>query len=220
MGTGNYTRDDHPMSHSSSGVSVSQWLAGLKAGDLASIEALWGRYAATLIAVARQKLRGVPTGAADEDDIAQSVFYNVCRGAAAGRFAGLKNRDELWWLLLSITKGKVVDHIRRETALKRGGGEVLSESALASNGARGAPYSLDLLVAEDPTPEFLVELQEQAGRLMGLLRDDRLREIALARIEGLTVAEIAEQLEVSCRSVERKLQLIRKTWAADLARGN
>lgn len=208
------------MSSGGSGISVSQWLRGLKAGDLASIEALWRRYASTLVTLARHKLQGVSTSAADEDDIAQSVFHNMCRGAAAGRFEDVKTRDELWWLLLSITKRKVVDHIRRETAIKRGGGGVLSESALASSGGDGPPFSFDLLVADDPTPDFLVALQEQADRILGLLRDDRLREIAIGRIEGLTVDEIAEQMGISTRSVERKLQLIRKVWAADLARGN
>jgi RNA polymerase sigma factor (sigma-70 family) len=192
----------------------------LKSGDLAAVEALWQRYASSLVALARHRLRGVSTSYADEDDIAQSVFHNVCRGAAAGRFTGVQNRDELWWLLLSITKRKVVDHIRRETAIKRGGGSVLSETALASNSVEGSPFSFDLLVADEPTPEFLVALDEQTQRILGLLRDDRLREIAIARIEGFTVAEIADNLAISARSVERKLQLIRKTWSADLARGN
>ena len=52
--------------------------------------------------------------------------------------------------------------------------------------------------------------------MLGLLRDDRLREIAVWRMEGYTVAEIAEQLGISVRAVERKLQLIRAKWAREL----
>lgn len=195
--------------------SVSQWLAGLKAGDLAAVEALWERYSARLVEIARQKLKGAPTSFVDEDDVAQSVFHNVCRGASAGRFAGVVNRDELWWLLLRITQQKVIDYIRRETTVKRGGGKVITETAI-SGSHDGSPFSLELIASTDPTPEFLITLEEQTQRLLELLRNDRLRQIALARIEGFTVPEIAADLAISVRSIERKLHLIRKAWAADL----
>ena len=52
---------------------------------------------------------------------------------------------------------------------------------------------------------------------LGLLRDDRLRQIAIFRIEGFTVPEIAQDLHVSTRSIERKLQVIRETWSKELA---
>jgi DNA-directed RNA polymerase specialized sigma24 family protein len=47
-----------------------------------------------------------------------------------------------------------------------------------------------------------------------------LREIALARVEGYTVQEIAERLEISKRSVERKLDLIRQAWAKEWDHGS
>jgi RNA polymerase sigma factor (sigma-70 family) len=203
------------MSKSSSS-SVSQWLVDLKAGDAQAAAVLWARYAPKLLELARRKLQGVSTGAADEEDIAQSVFRNVCKGAAVGRFADINSRDELWWLLMSITKNKVVDHIRRETAAKRGGGAVLSEADLTPVAAQGAPFRLDALIADDPTPEHLAILEEQAQRLLGLLRDDRLRRIACLRIEGYSVSEIATDLAIGKRSIERKLELIRKVWQADL----
>src|SRR4051812_2443690 len=96
--------------------SVSEWLVGLKSGEVEAAEQLWARYARQLVKLARLSLGDFPRVIADEEDVAQSVFSSVCRGAAAGRFAELKSRDELWWLLLSITKQKTVDHIRRESA--------------------------------------------------------------------------------------------------------
>jgi hypothetical protein len=71
-------------------------------------------------------------------------------------------------------------------------------------------------VSDAPTPEFLVSLEEQHNRLLGLLRDDRLRQIAVFRIEGFTVPEIAVDLCLSTRSIERKLQLIRGVWSQEL----
>src|SRR5262249_48602615 len=89
--------------------SVSAWIAGLKGRDSDAIRRLWGRYYDQLVKFARQQLGNGPRQVADEEDIALSVFDTVCRGAAAGRFAEVTDRDELWWLLLSIAQRKVVD---------------------------------------------------------------------------------------------------------------
>lgn len=195
--------------------SVSQWIAGLKANEAEAAQKLWSRYVGRLVELAKKRLGKVPKGIADEEDIAQSVFRSVCRGAAAGRFDDVTNRDELWWLLLAITRMKVTDHIRRETAQKRGHGRVMSEGALSHNNY--VRFTLDGLAGEAPTAEFLVMLDDESRRLLGQLRDDQLRRVAVCRIEGYTVAEIAAELSVSTRSVERKLKLIRKKWSEDLA---
>jgi DNA-directed RNA polymerase specialized sigma24 family protein len=193
--------------------SVSTWIASLKHSDADAAQRLWDRYSIQLVELARRRLDRVPKGFADEDDVAQSVFRNICCGAAAGRFGDIKNRDDLWWIILSITKRKTVDLKRRQMAKKRGGGQVLSESAIA--GERS--FSLDNLIGDDPTPELLVTLDEQVGYLLNLLRNDGLRRIAISRVEGYSVAEIADELEITTRSVERKLKLIRTTWAKCLA---
>jgi DNA-directed RNA polymerase specialized sigma24 family protein len=75
---------------------------------------------------------------------------------------------------------------------------------------------LDDLVGQTPTPEFLAMLKEEYERLLSGLRDERLREIAISRVEGYTVAEIAAKLAIGKRAVERKLQLIRSKWAEEL----
>jgi RNA polymerase sigma factor (sigma-70 family) len=195
--------------------SVSHWIASLKGGDAQAAQKLWDRYKKRLLGLARRRLTDVPKRVADEDDVAQSVFVSFFRGASEGRFEDVKNRDELWWILLAITRQKTVDLIRRETAKKRGRGRVQLEGALAGDGGGG--FTFDHLVGDEPTPEFVVMLEEQSDRLLGLLRDDRLREIALSRIEGYTVEEIADDLAVSTRTVERKLQLIRSAWFKDLS---
>jgi DNA-directed RNA polymerase specialized sigma24 family protein len=74
---------------------------------------------------------------------------------------------------------------------------------------------LDLLLGTAPTPETVLILEEENRRLMGLLRDDQLRRIALSRIEGYTIVEIADELTLSTRSIERKLRLIRNAWTKE-----
>jgi DNA-directed RNA polymerase specialized sigma24 family protein len=199
--------------------SVSAWIAALKAMDDEAAQRLWSRFSAQLVERARQRLEGLPKGVADEDDIAQSVFRSIWRGAVAGRLSDVKNRDDLWVLMLAVTKQKVVDYVRRETAQKRGGGRVRSETSLASEHQESG-FALDWLMGEAPTPEYLIAFEEESGRLLRLLRDDSLRNVAMGRIEGYSVAEIATALAISTRSVERKLQLVRKAWAKELILGD
>ncbi len=68
----------------------------------------------------------------------------------------------------------------------------------------------------EPTPQFAAQVQEEFSRLYGLLADDTLRQIARGKLEGYTNAELATQLKLSLRAVERKLQLIRRQWSQEL----
>jgi DNA-directed RNA polymerase specialized sigma24 family protein len=196
--------------------SVSYWICHLKDGSAEAAQRLWERYAMQLVELARRRLKDAPKRVADEEDVAASVFHSLCRGAAAGRFQNVKNRDDLWWLLLAVTKQKVVDHVRREMAQKRGVRLTYSESVFNVNPDDSNGFALDRLVGDQPTPEFVVMLEEQHQRLLGLLRDDHLRRIAVSRIEGFTVPEIAADFRVTTRTIERKLQLIRNAWSKEL----
>jgi DNA-directed RNA polymerase specialized sigma24 family protein len=196
--------------------SVSEWIAGLKAGEVNAIQKLWDRYKDRLVELAHERLRRLPGRIADGDDLAQSVFLCFYRGATAGRLNDIRSRDELWWLLLAITRKKTVSLIRRETAKKRGSGRVRSETAmnLAMDGY--SRFVLDELEADSLTPETATMMDEEAELLLNRLRDDLLRRVAVLRVEGYTVTEIARHLSISERAVERKLNLIRKAWKTEL----
>ena len=196
--------------------SISEWLGRLKAGEIAVAQNLWNRYSEELLRVAKQRLGSSPQGIGDEEDVALSVFGSVFRGVADGRFENILNRDELWWLLLTITKRKTVDHIRRETAQKRHRPPSEPGQQRGSGPPVSAQISLDELAGSTPTPDFVVAVEEQYRRLLGMLRNDQLREIAILRIEGYNVAEIAQKLAIGTRAVERKLQLIRAKWKREL----
>jgi RNA polymerase sigma factor (sigma-70 family) len=196
--------------------SISEWIGGVKAGDADAAQKLWNRYSVALLRVAKQRLGGSPCGIGDEEDVALSVFQSVFRGAAEGRFDQISTRDELWWLLLTNTKRKAVDHIRREAAQKRRGNRKQQEFQRENGAPTSWPFSLDELIGSNPTPDFLVELEEQYARLLDMLRNDQLRKIAILRIEGYTVAEIAQKINIGVRAIERKLQLIRNKWKREL----
>jgi RNA polymerase sigma factor (sigma-70 family) len=199
--------------------SVSRWITGLQEGDETSIERLWERYSNRLIGLAKHRLRDIPLRAVDEEDIAASVFESLCRGASEGRLKDLNNRDELWWLLLALTRRKIANHVRRETAEKRGGGTVKTETDLNGKNPR-IVISLDELISHEPTPDFLATLEEQFNFLLSRLECGQMRDMVRMRIEGKTVKEIAEAMTVSDRTVQRKMKVALGIWAKELGLNN
>jgi DNA-directed RNA polymerase specialized sigma24 family protein len=212
MGTGEET--SFFQSGSLDDASVSEWVRDLKQGDAEAAQQLWNRYFEQLVTQAQRRLRkhNCPEGAVVPEDVAVSVFESIWRGANAGRFHNVNDRDELWWLLQALTHRKVVDHIRHATAQRRFPGHVPQPLAGSSSGA-----GFRELMAQEPTPEYLAILEEQYLFLLGLLRDSKLREIAVLKVEGWTSDEICEQLSVSSATMNRKLKLIRTTWQQALA---
>jgi hypothetical protein len=173
-----------------------------------AVEQLWQRYFHRLVGLARQKLADSPRRVADEEDVALSAFASFCEGAEQGRFPELTDRDGLWRLLVVITARKA-GHLRRDQAcLKRGGG--LDEAG--QNSERGW---LGEILSREPDPAFATMAADEHRRLMEALPEE-LRTVALMRMQGHGVAEIAARLRYVERSIKRKLQLIRELWEREL----
>jgi DNA-directed RNA polymerase specialized sigma24 family protein len=195
--------------HASSAGSVTVWLEQLRSGDPAAAKALWDGYFARLVALARARLRAIPRGLGDEEDVALSAFDSFCRAAQAGRFPRLDDRDDLWQVLLVLTDRKAVNLIRHETRDRRGGG---APHVPTGGATAAAPDALAAAVAAGPTPDAVAETSEACARLLGLLAGADLRAVAVWKLEGYTNAEIAGKLGRSVPTVERKLATIRAIW--------
>jgi DNA-directed RNA polymerase specialized sigma24 family protein len=195
---------------------VTCWLRQLEAGDEDAARLLWQRYYRELVELARARFGTTPRRVADEEDVALSVLRCLYEGAARGQFAELVNRGELWQLLAAVTGRKVIDQQRRLTQQKRGGGRVRGDSVVHGNDDDRSSVGFDQFGGEAATPEVLAIAAEEFQRLMVLLDDDRLRQIAECKLEGYTNEEIGQRLGLACRSIERKLQRIRQIWATEL----
>jgi DNA-directed RNA polymerase specialized sigma24 family protein len=195
--------------------SVTRWIGDLVASadpDPAA-QKLWERYFERLVHLARDRLRAISRGPADAEDAALSAFDSFCRGVAAGRFPCLRDRDDLWPLLVTITVRKASDQVRRERRLKRGGGRVRSEQELGRAGPDDGA-GLDEFVGREPTPEFAAIMAEQYLHLLGRLADKTLCHIATWKLEGDSNDKIAARLGCGRRTIERKLGVIRSIWSA------
>lgn len=192
--------------------SITRWIAELECGSSKATQALWRRYFPQLVQMARQKLADIPRRAADEEDVALSAMDSFFQAAQQGRFPDLKDRNDLWRLLLRMTARKVVDLKRRETRQRRGGGRVYPVSAGALTDADLSEPEWVSLVGDTPTPEFAAIMAEEFRRRLDQLTAPHQQALALAKMQGYTNEEVAGQLGISVATVERRLRLIRKTW--------
>ena len=197
--------------------SITRWIADLEEGgaDPATAEAqqeIWRRYFRRLVGLAKLKLGPTPRAVADEEDVATAALQSFFAGVERGRYPQLGDRENLWLLLAKITSHKALDQQRYLLAEKRGGGNLRGESAIVGPSGSMAEWPANL-IEDELGPDFLAAMNEECDRLMSLLTDDELRQIARRRLEGYTNAEIATELKVIERTVERRLQLIRSLWS-------
>lgn len=193
--------------------SVTRWLEAVELGDELAAQRLWERYYSRLLRLARSKLTGVAGRAFDEQDVVLNAFEACYRGLQSGRFPHINDRHDLWRLLITLTARKAIDGVRREQREKRGGGRVLAEADLNGLAGHGSDeHWLARVVGPEPTPEFAVMLAEDLHRRLDRLPNPALRDICLWKMEGWTNDEIAVRLDCTTRTVERKLELIRKHW--------
>lgn len=178
--------------------SVTQWIADLKDGDEQAAQQLWTRYFATLARLAESKVGRLTPG--EGDDVALSALASAMIGIRAGRFPAIQDRTSLWPLLVTITARKSTTEIRRLLASKRAAhGTVPLEEVAA-------------VLSQEPSTEFATEMAEELERLLNRCDDDTLRSVAMLRLQSLTHAEIAERLNISVRTVVRKLNRLRAEW--------
>src|SRR5262249_39814954 len=151
----------------------------LKAGDSQAAQRIWERFYARLVTLARTKLRQLPRGAADEEDVALSAFNRFCVAAKRGQFPRVEDRGDLWGGLALLNERKAADHGRRERRQKRGGDKVHDEAWLEC-GAKGADGEVGLaaVASQEPTPEFAALVAEEYRLLLRRLDDDKLQAVA------------------------------------------
>jgi RNA polymerase sigma factor (sigma-70 family) len=195
--------------------SVTFLIDEMKDGSPDSQEKLWARCFATIVRVARQRLGSAPRRVSDEEDVAVGVFNNLFRAGSEGRLPKITDRESLWRLLISMTANSAKNAIRDERREKRGGGRVRGESIADLthlNLSTDGPSALDNLIADQPTPDSIVAIDELIRQWLDRLPDDEHRKVALLRLEGYTNEEISNSTKISLRTVERRIKKIREVW--------
>ena len=180
--------------------SITRCINELRGGiDEDAAQKIWNRYYSALARLAEKQLKGLRREATGSD-IALSAMNSLMLGLRDGRYPRLADSDQLWPLLVAIAANKSKTHLRRHLREKR-----------SADRERPLDVVQDFF-GVDPTPEFVVELFDLLQELVDRY-DQTLRHIVLRKLDGVTNAEIASELECVERTVQRKLALVRKHWA-------
>lgn len=186
--------------------SITRLIPHLYEGDACAIQQIWQRYIGRVEGVVRPIVCGLAPGAGNEEDVAQSAFRAFFDAAANNEAVQLESRDELWRLLVTISRRKAIDLVRRELRDRRGGK------------ARHLPKGLDNVTAQTASPSEITELQDLLDHLMLALEttgDDKLKTVAVMRLEGMSTQEIAVELNCTVRAIQRKLHILERLWTSD-----
>ena len=189
---------------------VSVWIEQLRTADESAARGVWEHFAARLCAMARAKLHSDTRKVYDEEDAALSMFRSVCEGMAAGRFPDLHDRNSLWGLMLVITTQKISNRHRFDRQKRRDIRRTLTDSVFGQLDSSGIEFGGNSMISREPTPEFAAEFAETCQTLFDVLRDPLLEQVVLLKMDGMTDAEVAAKLYCSRRTIQRRLEIIRR----------
>lgn len=184
--------------------SVTGWIDLLAGGNQRAAEQLWGHISVRLQEFARQRLDSQIRRRYDEHDAANSAFHSLCRGLTDGRLVA-ENRDALWGLLAVITSRKISAQRRYQNRQKRGGGVLSGESKFGEAG-------IGAVSDNQQSPDMLAEISESCTQLLDAIPDESMKQIVLLKFHGATNAEVASEMKCTQRTIERKLERIRRIW--------
>ncbi len=190
---------------------VSHWIDLVKYGDSAAANRIWQHYFDRLVQSVRRRLAGQNRAVSDEEDIVLSVFDSFYAAAENGRFPDLSDRDDLWRLLLRMSARKVIDKRRHDLRQRRGG-----DVEIRSLGDSEDNETVIEAIGNEPSPEMVLMMQESVDHLFSNLGVGHLRDLAGAKLEGYSNAELAQRFECSERTIERRLHLIREKCQQEL----
>jgi DNA-directed RNA polymerase specialized sigma24 family protein len=170
-----------------------------QAGDENSAAVLFQRYMQRLTALARVRLSRKLSQRIDPDDIVMSAWRSFFVGARDAKFS-IKDADDLWSLLVTITLRKLYRQTDRHFAATR---SVAREET--PNGALDFPLPE---LSAGPSPDAVVETSDLVESLMTHLTQQQRMALEL-RLQGATFDEVSTELEVHERTVRRWFERIK-----------
>lgn len=196
------------MDDQSTAGSVSKWLLQVRKGDELATNHLVSRYFGKLARYADKKRRSTKT-TDDGEDIALGVLDAVVRKIQREEYPDLNNREGLWLLLLVSVQNQVISRHRKHRRRLRLGIDVQTVTDLMNTMFVDLEEFLDDPDLETESNEIL-EFWETSIRSFA---SEGTQMVARLKLAGLSNRQIAEQLNMSPRSVGRKVEMIIERWA-------
>ena len=168
----------------------------LQRGDASATRLVFTLFFDRLQRIAQELLVSNSDPVEDAEDIALEALDRLFEMIRKESISPTNQADDLWPILLRIVKPLCVDTVRRGNRRPQ------------SQEDNSNIYALENMHA---LSEIAVTQADEWGQFVTDL-DSQLRNIVNWRLQGLSVAEIANRMGVVTRTVERKLQQILKRW--------
>lgn len=179
-----------PLASAAPGASITQLLAGMRAGDDGAQRELFGRAYDELRRLARSHRR---KWSGNETMNTTALVHEAFLKLAGNEASGFQNRTHFFATASMAMRQVLVNYAEHRRAAKCGGGALHEE------------LDEEALVADDALDELL-DLDKAMRELDG--RNPRAARVVECRVfGGLSVEETAEALEISPATVKREWQL-------------
>jgi len=187
--------------------SVSGWIEMIRLGNDEAVKPLLERYFQRLASFADRKLRSGIRTSDDGEDIASHALQSVVRRIALGSYPELSDRNNLWLLLMVAAQRRVIDGQRKEIRWQKNFAPVQTVTDLMQ------ALNVDLeFQGERDDQSQAFELIEFWDHMLSKLSDQMHRDVAKRKLEGYSNREIAIQLQLTPKKVDRMVQAILERW--------
>lgn len=166
-------------------------------GEDGAAKEVFGKYYHRLVRLVNSRQCAALQARFDGDDVVQSTLRTFFLRVRTGRLA-VDLGDDLWTLLSLIALRKLAAHARRNLADRR---SVRQEARLAAEG-EDLPEPAG---GNDGEAELKLEMREELEQVLARL-PPHYRDMVVLRLEGRSVAEIADHAGCCERTVLRALE--------------
>lgn len=184
-------------------IDVTELIARWKSGDECAASELFERYQRRLFPLVASKLGERMRRRLEPEDMVMSIMRSVFR-MTGGISMDYTSEDGFWKWFVTVALNKTRDRIDKEMAKKRG-----------LNLEVDAGSVFDDRIGGEPNANEVVEFTDLLDRVMNKLTENQ-RQVLLAKLEGLTHAEIAQQLGVNPKTIQRMGPQLRRITASVL----
>jgi RNA polymerase sigma factor (sigma-70 family) len=191
--------------------SISLLLQNMRQGDEAALAALHNRCWPWMVERARRRLGRLPLPV-EPEDIVQNALVRFIRCVQNGRVPRLASPSDLFALLTCLIVRSVATEAQRYlNTAKRNVNQQVTESAL-DDATRGSwIHGMQSIPSKERTPLEEAVLNDCYQHYLAGL-PHALRAVAERHMAGATNREIARELKLAERTIERKLALVRSRW--------
>ena len=181
--------------------------------DPEGLEGIWNRYQVRLIALARKIISKHHPSAKDYDasDVANEALMRLYLGWQGADAPG--NRRALWIVFRELVYRTVVSRARKELSLKRGGSMAQATSVDELDVKDESRFTTNPRPTEHDARIFVESIKDSI-KTLDTGRVSNFTEVFAEYLRGNSTREIAAQLRITERMVQRRLEKIYETAIA------